>query len=94
VTANAVHPGAVATGLGKNNGMIASTLATVLGVFFRSAEQGAATSIYVATATALEGVSGRYFANSRESRLSRAAVDDAAARRLWDVSTALTHTAA
>lgn len=89
VTVNAVHPGAVATGLGKNNGVLASALVRVLGLFFRTPEQGAATSIYVATAPALGGVSGRYFANSREARVSRAAQDDAAARRLWDLSAQL-----
>ena len=86
VTVNAVHPGAVATGLGTNNGAWARALVALLGMFFRSPDDGAATSTYVATATELEGVSGKYFASCREKRPSRAARDADAARRLWQVS--------
>lgn len=90
VTANAVHPGAVATRLGQNNGRWAQLLIKGLSYFFRTPAQGAATSIYVATSPALAGVSGRYFANCREARPSAAAQDDAAAARLWQVSAELT----
>jgi NAD(P)-dependent dehydrogenase (short-subunit alcohol dehydrogenase family) len=86
VTVNAVHPGAVATGLGKNNGVWARAVVGVLALFFRAPDDGAATSTYVATAPELEGVSGRYFANRREKRPSPAACDADAARRLWQVS--------
>jgi len=86
VTVNAVHPGAVAPGLGTNNGAWARVLVRVLGLFFRSPDDGAATSMYVATSPELEGVSGKYFANCREKRPSRAAGDGEAARRLWQVS--------
>jgi NAD(P)-dependent dehydrogenase (short-subunit alcohol dehydrogenase family) len=90
VTANCVHPGAVATGLGQNNGRVATLLTRVLAPFFRTPEQGAETSIYVATSPALEGVSGRYFARSREVRSSPASYEEAAARRLREVSARLT----
>ena len=90
VTVNSVHPGAVSTGLGKQNGWWAAALIKVLGLFFRSPEQGAATSIHLASSPAVDGVSGRYFANAKEARPSRAAEDDAAARRLWDLSMQMT----
>jgi NAD(P)-dependent dehydrogenase (short-subunit alcohol dehydrogenase family) len=90
VTVNAVHPGAVATRLGQNNGRWAQLLIKGLGYFFRTPAQGAATSIYVATSPNLAGVSGKYFANCREARPSAAALDDDAAARLWDVSAQLT----
>jgi NAD(P)-dependent dehydrogenase (short-subunit alcohol dehydrogenase family) len=90
VTVNAVHPGAVSTGLGKQNGWWAAALIKVLGLFFRTPEQGAATSIHLASSPAVDGVSGRYFANEKEARPSRAAEDDAAARRLWDLSSQMT----
>lgn len=90
VTVNCVHPGAVATRLGQNNGRFAVVLTTLLGTFFRTPAQGAATSIRVATDPALEGVTGQYFANGRPKRSSRASHDPAVARRLWDVSAQLT----
>jgi len=90
VTVNAVHPGAVATGLGHNNGRVATVLTKLLAPFFRSPAQGAATSIHVASSPALDGVSGRYFRNARPARASAAATDPVAARRLWEVSAVLT----
>jgi len=90
VTVNAVHPGAVSTGLGKQNGVWAAALIKVLGLFFRTPEQGAATSIHLAASPAVDGVSGRYFVDAKEARPSRAAEDDAAARRLWDLSSQMT----
>jgi NAD(P)-dependent dehydrogenase (short-subunit alcohol dehydrogenase family) len=86
VTANSVHPGAVATGLGKNNGAWARGVIRLLRPFFRTPGDGAATSIYLASSPAVAAVSGKYFANCREHRPSRAARDADAARRLWDVS--------
>ena len=90
VTANCVHPGAVGTRLGQNNGRIATLLTKLLKPFFRTPEQGAATSIHVASSPALEGISGRYFLNCREARSSRASYDRELARRLWDESARLT----
>jgi NAD(P)-dependent dehydrogenase (short-subunit alcohol dehydrogenase family) len=90
VTVNAVHPGAVATSLGKNNGRWAKLLIRALAPFFRTPERGAETTIHVATSPALEGVSGRYFASRREQKTSPAARDRDAAQRLWDLSANLT----
>jgi NAD(P)-dependent dehydrogenase (short-subunit alcohol dehydrogenase family) len=90
VTVNSLHPGAVATGLGKNNGRLATFLIKLLSPFFRSPERGAETSVYLATDPAVANVSGRYFAKCREARPSAAASDVAVARRLWEVSERLT----
>jgi NAD(P)-dependent dehydrogenase (short-subunit alcohol dehydrogenase family) len=90
VTANCLHPGAVATRLGQNNGRAATFLIKVLAPFFRTPAQGAATSVYLASSPAVASVSGRYFSNCREARPARAARDPVTARRLWDVSRELT----
>jgi NAD(P)-dependent dehydrogenase (short-subunit alcohol dehydrogenase family) len=90
VTVNCLHPGAVATGLGKNNGAWAKVVIGMLRPFFRTPESGAATSIYLATSPEVDGVSGKYFSNCREARSSRASYDQAAANRLWDVSAQMT----
>lgn len=86
VTANSLHPGAVATGLGTNNGTWARGLIRVLRPFFRTPDDGAATSIHLASAPEVATVSGRYFANCREKTPSRHARDADAARRLWTIS--------
>ncbi len=90
VTVNALHPGAVATGLGKNNGIFARGVIALLRPFFRTPEQGAATTIYLASSPAVDGISGKYFVDCRERRPSRAALDEAAARRLWEISARMT----
>jgi retinol dehydrogenase 14 len=90
VTVNCVHPGAVATRLGQNNGRVSTLITKMLAPFFRTPAQGAATSIRVASDPTLADVSGRYFANAREKRSSRASYDETVARRLWDVSAELT----
>ena len=58
----------------------------LLGAVARSAEQGAATQCYVATAPALERVSGAYFADCNPARTSIHARDPALAARLWSFS--------
>jgi NAD(P)-dependent dehydrogenase (short-subunit alcohol dehydrogenase family) len=90
VTVNCLHPGAVATRLGQNNGRVATILTKLLKPFFRTPEQGAATAIHLASSLAVEGVSGRYFVNCREARSSAATYDTELARRLWAASARLT----
>jgi NAD(P)-dependent dehydrogenase (short-subunit alcohol dehydrogenase family) len=94
VTVNCLHPGAVGTGLGKNNGAWARVLIGMLRPFFRTAEGGAATSIYLASSPEVEGVTGKYFVDCKPKRSSAASYDAATARRLWDVSAKMTGLAA
>ena len=49
-------------------------------------EQGAATSILVASSPEVEGISGRYFADSEVCELTPVGADRAAAARLWDAT--------
>ena len=55
-------------------------------MFFKSTEQGARTSLYLATAPEVAGVSGRYFAGSKQAKPGKTALDDTLADRLWTVS--------
>jgi NAD(P)-dependent dehydrogenase (short-subunit alcohol dehydrogenase family) len=91
VTVNALHPGAVRTGLGQQNtdAPILKLIATCLRPFMRSPESGAATSIFACSAPELANVSGKYFADCRERKPGAHALDDAAAQRLWEVSAKL-----
>jgi NAD(P)-dependent dehydrogenase (short-subunit alcohol dehydrogenase family) len=86
VTANCVHPGAVATQLGQTDAPWTKVLGRVLGLFMRSPERGAATGVWLATSPAVSTVSGRYFVDEREGRPAKYATDDDAAKRLWEIS--------
>jgi NAD(P)-dependent dehydrogenase (short-subunit alcohol dehydrogenase family) len=86
VTVNALHPGAVGTGLALNNGWLARLLVTLYRPLALTPEQGAETSIYLCASPEVEGKSGLYFYRSREHRPNRFGADDEAARRLWSAS--------
>jgi len=80
VTANALHPGVIATELGRDFPLPLRLLARW---FFRAPAEGARTSVFLASAPEVQRVSGRYFIACREARPDAAALDDAAAERLW-----------
>ncbi len=94
VTVNAVNPGSAATNLGSDNGWLRGWLRVKLRNLFKgyliSAEEGAKSSIYLATSPELEGVTGRYFLHCKEVPSSVASYDQATADRLWRVSEELT----
>ncbi|MBI2570468.1 MAG: SDR family oxidoreductase [Candidatus Schekmanbacteria bacterium] len=86
VTANAVHPGFVATAFLRNNGVIARLGMALSTPFARTPEQGADTVIWAATARELTGASGKYLTDRKIVSPSRASRDESAWRRLWEVS--------
>jgi hypothetical protein len=52
-------------------------------LFLKTPKKGAATSIYLASSSEGEGVTGTYFAGSKPKASSPASHDTAAAARLW-----------
>jgi NAD(P)-dependent dehydrogenase (short-subunit alcohol dehydrogenase family) len=101
ITANAVHPGAIeATNLSRYLDPDHLEQLRVSGVYrYKTIEQGAATSVFVATSPQLEGVGGRYFEDCNESPIVDAssgqnagagvasyALDPTNAERLWELS--------
>lgn len=94
VTANSLHPGVIpGTSLARDMPKaLVKVLETIAKIFFfwTSPEQGARTSIYLASSPDVAGVTGKYFVKSAEARSSKASVDAEAAARLWKVSEELT----
>lgn len=86
VTANCLHPGVVATHLGQDRFGLVAIAMTLARPFMISEEEGAATTIHLATAPELAGRSGEYWADMRLERPEPHAEDDAAALQLWEVS--------
>ncbi len=83
-----LHPGAVATRLGANNGGIARLLLPILALFFRTPEQGARTSIHLCSEP-IEAPNGSYFVDRRPRKPAQRALDREAASRLWSESESL-----
>lgn len=86
VTANALHPGVVGTSL-LFGGWAPLRL---LKPFIRTPEQGARTTVYLASSPEVAGMTGGYYRDERPARVFPAALDDAAARRLWEISERMT----
>jgi NAD(P)-dependent dehydrogenase (short-subunit alcohol dehydrogenase family) len=86
VTSNALHPGSIASGFAMREAGWYGVLARVARPFLIGEEKGARTTIWAASEPSLADVSGRYFVRRREKRAPRAALDEAAARRLWEDS--------
>ena len=89
VTANAVHPGAVNTGLGANSGPLMAMLQKVAMVFMKSPAAGADTSVYLAASPEVEGMSGGYFFKRKPRTSTVQTRDPELAKRLWTISEAL-----
>jgi NAD(P)-dependent dehydrogenase (short-subunit alcohol dehydrogenase family) len=89
VTTNALHPGVIASGFGQDEPGIFGTLFRLGRPLLSTPEQGARTSIFLASAPEVAGVSGGYFVRGRPARPSRLGRDDAAAEALWAASEAL-----
>ena len=86
-TSNAIHPGIIMTPLMRNLGDIRANMTKLISwPFSRNVQQGAATQCYVATAPALERVSGCYFADCNPATKSIHGKNPDLARRLWSVS--------
>ena len=88
VTVNAVHPGVVKTNLGRDMNWFSRGFSKI---FFKSPVKGAATSIYVASSPDVEGITGKYFANKKETPSSQLSYDESAAKQIWDLSVRLTN---
>jgi NAD(P)-dependent dehydrogenase (short-subunit alcohol dehydrogenase family) len=90
VTVNCLHPGGIASGLWTNNGPVARFVMKAGRLFLKTPEQGAQTTIYLATSPSVEGIGGKYFSNCKEKTSNKESYDLGVARRLWDVSTQMT----
>ena len=91
VTANCLHPGFVATRFAdETDGLIRIGARIAKALFAISPEKGAETLVYLASSPDVSGVTGGYFAKCRPATPTAIAQDDAAARRLWDVTAELT----
>lgn len=88
ITANALHPGVVRTGFGSKKTKWSVRLLWLLWQpFMRSPENGASTSIYLATAPRLEGVTGQFFDEKGCCRrMARGAKNEMLAKQLWRYS--------
>ena len=92
VATNSVHPGVVATGFASDSGGLMGLGFKLMRPFLLSAEQGAATSIYLASAPEVAQVSGGHYEKKRAEPVKSSFNTPENARRLWELSEQLTGT--
>jgi len=90
VTATALHPGMTNTSFSAEDPARAmAPVVFVVRPFMRSPRKGAETVVYLASSSAVEGVSGMYYANRRAKRSNDSSYDAEVTARLWRVSAEL-----
>jgi NAD(P)-dependent dehydrogenase (short-subunit alcohol dehydrogenase family) len=88
-TANALHPGGVATALGRNNGVMSWVKHIAYYAMKRqliSPARAAEAITHLALSDEVQGVTGKYFSGRKPIRSSPASYDANAARKLWNLS--------
>ena len=90
ITVNCLHPGFTKTNITRDYKGIIKFFTKIIFRFAKSPEEGAETSIYLASSPEVEGVSGKYFINKKEAKSKDITYDTSVAKKLWDVCANLT----
>jgi NAD(P)-dependent dehydrogenase (short-subunit alcohol dehydrogenase family) len=93
ITANSLHPGTVATNIwsiGPDNKLYQQVIQSIIRSFMLSPEEGAQTSIYLASSEAVKGVAGKYFYKNQVKDASPQCKDIRLQKSLWQISEKLT----
>jgi len=91
ITANALHPGLVASRFGdRSGGLVSPIFWLIKGLFGVSPEVGARTMVYLASSPDVASLSGSYFERCQPVLPARQAESDGDAKRLWEETEKLT----
>ena len=93
VTANSLHPGAVATRIWSHAPWFARPVVAAAQLFMLTPGQGGEGIVYLAASPEVEGETGGYYAKNKRVEPSALARDGAIAARLWEESVKLTQLA-
>jgi retinol dehydrogenase 14 len=87
VAATVLHPGVVRTAFGTEDpARWQRVFLPLVRPFLKTPDEGAQTSVYLASSPEVDGVTGRYFANRKPETSSKGSYDTAAQARLWQIS--------
>jgi NAD(P)-dependent dehydrogenase (short-subunit alcohol dehydrogenase family) len=83
VSVNCVQPGMTNTDLARDAGMFSKTMFKLIG---KDARKAAETSIFLASSSNLENITGEYFVNKKIKKSSKQSYDINLAKRFWELS--------
>jgi NAD(P)-dependent dehydrogenase (short-subunit alcohol dehydrogenase family) len=86
ITANTLHPGAVATNFGveSNLGTVLNFIVKLARPLFKTPEQGADTIVYLATSSEVNNSSGKYFVNRKQVSVAEKYYSEKNEKAVWD----------
>jgi NAD(P)-dependent dehydrogenase (short-subunit alcohol dehydrogenase family) len=92
ITVNCLHPGLVVTNIWNRPlpGFLQPLGATLMRPFGITAEEGAQTTLYLASSPEVEGVTGKYFYKCRERPSANISYDVSLQQQLWKKSAEMT----
>lgn len=93
ITVNTMHPGAVASnfGVSSNLGSVLNFVAKLARPLFKTVEQGADTIIYLASSNDVKNISGQYFVNRKQEKVSNKYYTATNEKIVWDYCEKVTH---
>uniref|UniRef100_A0A3B5MIT3 Uncharacterized protein n=1 Tax=Xiphophorus couchianus TaxID=32473 RepID=A0A3B5MIT3_9TELE len=87
VTCYSLHPGSILTELQRNQSTtVQLILKNIERFIFKTPLQGSQTTLHCALQEGIEHLSGRYFSNCTAKNVFAKARDDAASKKLWEIS--------
>jgi NAD(P)-dependent dehydrogenase (short-subunit alcohol dehydrogenase family) len=86
VTANCLHPGVIGSGFGQTYGSALSVLVKIARPFMLTPEEGARTSVYLASSPEVAGVTGKYFSKCKPVQSNAVSYDVQSQQKLWSLS--------
>jgi len=91
ITVNSLNPGRVKSDIGhQNTGFLFSSIWKVFDILTGiPTPEGAKTSVYLASSSDVQNITGKYFNKCKEKQASKLALDEQVAQKLWDVSATL-----
>ncbi|RSK46081.1 SDR family oxidoreductase [Hymenobacter perfusus] len=86
ITTNSLHPGVVASNFGSNSTWFTRAFYKAAAPFMTTSEDGAQTSIYLATSPEVADISGGYFAKKKPEPVKSEFNTEANVQQLWQQS--------
>jgi NAD(P)-dependent dehydrogenase (short-subunit alcohol dehydrogenase family) len=86
VTVNCLHPGMITSTFDINLGRLLDVGVRLMKPFTLNVDQGAQTTIFLATSPEVDGVSGKYFDKKKSKRSSSRSYDEKVAQELWEIT--------
>ncbi|CAI0476192.1 unnamed protein product [Linum tenue] len=93
ITVNSLHPGSIVTNLLRHHSVVNGLANLFVKFALKNAEQGAATSCYLALHPQVKGVTGKHFMDCNLAEPNSLGKDMKLAKKLWEFSLSLIHQA-